>query len=261
MKTSTPTHAIPGGKALRLIGTMAAGLLGSVLIASQVSAAAVTLAGSGYPAPGGNSAVNNGISARDGTRIITYSNFDPSAYDSLYYVIGDYPGPAFSFSPLGPILTTDGTTDLLSFNASASDLAGGVAIWTGTSAIPRIGLSDLLIDTRFTLMVLDNSNSPLALTPAASIDGMPTSIGGALAVPDAGFQAYWLYEIATAGTNVWQTASTYYNNVSQRNSSFQLVSSVGGAFYSTAPVPLPAAVWLFLSGLGGLGVIGRRKSA
>jgi hypothetical protein len=241
------------------MGTVVMGLLATVLLASQASAAAVTLAGSGYPAPGGNNASNNGVSPKDGTRVITYSNFDPSAYDSLYYVIGDYPGP--TFSPLGPKLTTDGTTDLLSFNASASNLANGVARWTGTSAIPRIGLADLSIDTRFTLTVLDNLNNPLALTPAASIDGMPTSIGGALAVPSAGFQAYWLYEIATAGTNVWQTASTYYNNVLQRNPGFQLVSSVGGAFYSTAPVPLPAAVWLLLSGLGALGFLGRRKAA
>lgn len=40
-----------------------------------------------------------------------------------------------------------------------------------------------------------------------------------------------------------------------------LLSSDGTLTYSVAPVPLPAALWLLLSGLAGVGVIGRRKTA
>lgn len=40
-----------------------------------------------------------------------------------------------------------------------------------------------------------------------------------------------------------------------------LLTSAGTLTYSVAPVPLPAALWLLLSGLAGVGVVGRRKSA
>jgi hypothetical protein len=38
-------------------------------------------------------------------------------------------------------------------------------------------------------------------------------------------------------------------------------TSFTGAFYSTAPVPLPATLWLMISGMGGLGFLARRQKA
>lgn len=40
-----------------------------------------------------------------------------------------------------------------------------------------------------------------------------------------------------------------------------LLNADGSLQYSVAPVPLPAALWLLLSGLTGLGVVSRRKAA
>lgn len=59
------------------------------------------------------------------------------------------------------------------------------------------------------------------------------------------------------------TASTPLNSLQYANAAGPaqwLLSSNGALTYSVAPVPLPAAAWLLLSGLAGLGVVGRRKA-
>ena len=80
-----------------------------------------------------------------------------------------------------------------------------------------------------------------------------TSVAGAInALQDLGSAAN-LYEVisqsSSAGNKNWVLT---FNDVTM---------DAAGNLNSVAPVPVPAAAWLLLSGLGGLGVIGRKKKA
>ncbi len=230
----------------------------SILFAGYSFADSVIVAPGGYPAPGGTTDTQSGASdPAVGTVTNTYTGFNPSAYSSLYYVIGDYPAPSYNFDPSGPHMTADSTPGLLTFNLAASNLAAGQAVWSGTTTIATTG-GPVTVNEQFVLGVTDLANNPLALTTATTIAGMPASVGGALLVPSSGFNATWLFEMSS-GSGPWQAAETFYNNLAFKLPTDSLFDSVGGGFYYTAPVPLPAGAWLMLSGVGGLALVTRRR--
>jgi hypothetical protein len=125
-------------------------------------------------------------------------------------------------------MSGDGTAGLLTFNLGASNLAGGQAVWTGTTTIPLVSGGPVAVNERFVLNVTDATNNPLALTDASTIAGMPASVGGALLVPNTGFNATWQFQMSTPGSGAWQAASTFYNSQTLRNTNFSLADSVGG---------------------------------
>ncbi|HUE10858.1 MAG TPA: VPLPA-CTERM sorting domain-containing protein, partial [Steroidobacteraceae bacterium] len=57
-------------------------------------------------------------------------------------------------------------------------------------------------------------------------------------------------------------AESYWANLHTTNGSggsATLYDSYSGGFYYTAPVPLPASVWLLLGGLAGVGTLARKS--
>jgi hypothetical protein len=240
-----------GNKILRLAGAaFGFGFAG-------VAQAALVLATGGYPAPGGTTSSASGSSIAAGGRTISYTGFNPSAYSSLYYVIGDY---IPTFTDAGPRLWADGSPDQLTYDSAASNLAAGTLVWSGSTNVPLVTGANPAYGTRFTLRVTDLTGTSLALTSATSL-GLANSLGGALAVPTAGFNANWLFELATSpGAATYSDASTVFNAISQKSSS-TFSTSVGGGFYYEAPaaVPVPSSLPLLAGGLAVMGLVGRRR--
>ena len=203
-----------------------------------------------YPAPGGNSASYVGEPINVGGRVWSLGGFDPSAYAKLYYGVGDYT-PAFpDFVPGVPKLTMDGTTDALAFDASISNLAQGVAGWSGTTQVV-LYTGAPTVYTRFVLAVTDAAGNPLALTDPLPL-GMPAALGGVLDVGGA-YKAQWQFEASWSAGSGYTAASSFFDGVNGKIPGYRLESSIGGAFYSV-PVPEPATLALMLAGLGVLGL-------
>jgi len=82
-------------------------------------------------------------------------------------------------------LSMDGSVyagaEVLSFDAAASNLAGGISVWTGATNIPIEGGSPRPLLSRFTITVVDVSDNPLPLTDAVSV-GLPVNTGGIVPV-------------------------------------------------------------------------------
>lgn len=244
---------------------------------STASSAAPVISDPYYTAPGGYSGSSSGGPAQIAEQVKTFVGFDNSAYDSLYYAFGDA-GPIGiwdTFLPAGPSLyagTTGEMKNPLTYDAGLSNLGAGLTAWSGSISVDLFG-SPTSIDTRFTMSVTDIAGTALALTDAASL-GLDASLGGVLDV-NGDFKVALNALLMNTGSSFsynagsgpitcnigdWCHALKVYDNLGGKSPNSSLYTSYDNAFYSSV-VPVPAAVWLFGSGLIGLIGVARRKKA
>ena len=224
---------------------MASACGGMALLASvQVSADPLT--GPVYPPPGGVTFSSNGVQAISNGRVATYSNFDLGASSALY----------FGISPVG--LAMDGAIDspgeTLTFNSSLSNLASGIAVYSGMTTVNNLGVNQSVF-TLFTLVYTDLSGNSLAIATNPDVGG------GAFPVLDVQ-GSYKVGEAFTASSTqngTYIDAADYFNNLHTPNVPNLLQSSFSGGFYYDAAVPEPATWALMLIGFAGIGMVMRRS--
>ncbi|MBN1792047.1 MAG: T9SS type A sorting domain-containing protein [Bacteroidales bacterium] len=71
--------------------------------------------------------------------------------------------------------------EVLTFDATTSNLAGGIAVWTGATNIPVETGSPAPLLVKFSVTVVDQADAPLPLTDAISV-GLTANSGGILPV-------------------------------------------------------------------------------
>jgi len=152
----------------------------------------------------------------------------------------------------GVVYTYNGTPPLTpsSLPNAQTGVSGQIANWVADTTVNTLGQAiDLTGTAGFNALVGPNQ-------------------GGTLGLPGFNFSQ-------TVGTavNFWQSLKGArgqpLNTTEYANSTgvgFWLLSASGDLTWNVptggiAPVPVPAAVWLFMSGLAGLGAIGRRRVA
>ena len=222
--------------------------LAFVLLATASSAASASpVLGPTYPPPGGVTYSSTG-SLGSGTLVGTYSGFDLSATDQLWWGANSIQ------------LAMDGAVDsageTLVFNAGLSNLAAGFAVYTGSTRLFQNG-NPTAVGTQYSVTLTDLLGNALAFNT--------TSAGLGL-----GGNSFPLYEV-TGGFKATQTLSangqayqTYFNNAPFKSPTpGQLQSSVNRSFYYTenavGGVPEPATWGLMLLGFGAIGGTLRRR--
>lgn len=157
----------------------------------------------------------------------------------------------------GTFAADAGSTNIAGSIRFATTVAAGSDVATTTSS----SLNNIANFTNATLIPNNNAvnSSPLDVVVSAADPSYLTTNTGAFASLSGFGQltetlAMYLFTNTGRGTSTINAATQYAGTWA-----FDLAN--GTLNYNVSAVPLPAALWLLLSGIGGLGIIGRRRGA
>lgn len=213
-------------------------MLCSLFLLFPISTLAAVV-GPTYPAPGGNTFAATGNPRTAGGRTMTYSGFNFSAFDQLWW------GPSSVQSAM------DGAIDSAGETMALDSTVGNIAVWLGSTFI-NTNSGTLGVDTRFTATITGGGSNWVTPGAVGITDPDPMTVSEITSDP---FVVNVLFEAALAGSGSYQPFNTFYD-LQPTVASGQALTSFGGSMYYEPPtaVPLPATAWLLLGGLGMLGL-------
>ena len=171
---------------------------------------------------------------RAGGRNLAFTVNTPSAFSALTWGVQNGTNPSLAFD--GAVTTS--TSEVMSYTAGQSNLAGGVVRWTGAAVLTLASGQTLSVPTRFTLTFTNASAAPVAI-----FDGAGVSPGTSLLVPGQ-VHANELFEMqyvsALGGDNSWRPVLDLYDALAtpaggspQANQGPVMTGVTTGFYYAT----------------------------
>jgi hypothetical protein len=199
--------------------------------AGSFNTQSISAGGPVYPAHPGQGATGTGNQGRSGGRTWTYTGIEPGRYSVLAW------GPSVAIqSAMDGLVDAAGET--MTFSSGLSNLAGGVAVWTGATTVNTVSHGPTGVETRFTLRVTEGG-VPVPLTHISDADlsdlGLAAGVAAVRRIATTSFAANLLFEGRTPilfGNN-WTPFLDLYDaaRTSFGAPSGQAITSFGGGFY------------------------------
>lgn len=217
-----------------------------VLAALPVNAAIV---GPVTSLPGGATFSNlAGDPGQAGGRTYDISADNSALFTDLYYGLTD------DLFVTGPGVGSGMNSTVSAMNAIIFDAS--TATWFGNTTILSSGSS---VDTRF-VATINSGGTWVDSNTAGLSDPVATPVVAQFSSPSDTLQINFIFQARDAGSmDAWEAFLPYFDaNTDSTDNGLSRTSFQGGLAY-TAVVPVPAAAWLFGSGLIGLVGLARRK--
>ena len=236
-----------------------ASTLVTLLLLSATSAAAAII-GPVWPAPGGTTYTQVGSNRTTGGATGTYTAFDTSQFDDLYWGYEQVLAPLFSG-------TSGGASTSQALTAGA--LGGGEIVWDGANWMITTAFgSTPSYDIRFRTSIFDlNGNNITNQVVSGSSVGLPTMPyllamdAATLAGWGGGFKVFSAFEAYNGSS--WVGVTNLYDSLSTPAGCTSCVkTATSGVLYYTEPVAAPEPASLLLFGLSAFAVAGslRRRT-
>lgn len=198
------------------------------VLALLFSSAVLALTGPTSPPPGGVMVTYSDPSQRQiggaGGLDAAYSNFDFGQFQTLYWGAAEAGAVGFAFDG-----TINALSETMSFDLAQSDLANGLARWTGAASITYwtgSAWTSSVLSTRFTISVTNPSNNPIPMVQASQVG---ISGSGAVITVTGNFTANLLFE---AYYGSWQPTLDLFDSLHTLSSlDGQVQSEFSDAFY------------------------------